>query len=261
MGILKNLFELGSHHAKSYETARKIVLSNQLTATFVGVSAPYVLIFPLLGSTFLGGLVLLVELTFGLTWVLNWKGYNRQARIWLVCWINFWVFVFCYFVGQGSGIQNILFTLIPVSFALLGGEKKVLPIFIGLPLGLFYVLEMLKNSPYFRIPFTPQAVSIVYYTGTGFIFCILVLSIRFYSKVLQKSQSTLDTVLRSYPLTQREVEIVQELSLGKDNKAISAALFIEEATVKNHLKNIYQKLQVKSRAELLSQLLKKFSAT
>lgn len=56
------------------------------------------------------------------------------------------------------------------------------------------------------------------------------------------------------PLTQREQEVLRLILKGKTNKAISAELFISENTVKTHVKNIYFKYKVSSRAQLLSTL-------
>jgi two-component system, NarL family, nitrate/nitrite response regulator NarL len=50
-------------------------------------------------------------------------------------------------------------------------------------------------------------------------------------------------------LTQRERQIVQLLGDGLSNKEIARALQIEVATVKNHVHNILEKLQVTRRAE------------
>jgi DNA-binding NarL/FixJ family response regulator len=58
------------------------------------------------------------------------------------------------------------------------------------------------------------------------------------------------------PLTSREQEVLQELLLGKSNREIAAALYITENTVKTHAKNIYSKYDVRSRAELISTILK-----
>ena len=50
-------------------------------------------------------------------------------------------------------------------------------------------------------------------------------------------------------LTERETEILQELAHGKTNKEIAIRLVISEKTVKNHLTNIFQKLNVSDRTQ------------
>lgn len=52
-------------------------------------------------------------------------------------------------------------------------------------------------------------------------------------------------------LTPREIEVVGMVAKGLSNKEIGAKLFIAEGTVKIHLHNIYEKLGINRRAELV----------
>ena len=52
-------------------------------------------------------------------------------------------------------------------------------------------------------------------------------------------------------LTAREAEIVRLLLEGRDNRAITEALFISDHTVKNHIHNIYRKLGLRNRVQLV----------
>lgn len=54
------------------------------------------------------------------------------------------------------------------------------------------------------------------------------------------------------PLTEREVQILRLLAEGKSNRAIGQTLFITESTVKSHLKSLFVKLDVTSRAEAIA---------
>ena len=54
-------------------------------------------------------------------------------------------------------------------------------------------------------------------------------------------------------LTPRELEIVHEVERGLSNREIATRLFISEATVKAHLRHIYEKLGVRTRTELMAQ--------
>ncbi|MDN5205193.1 response regulator transcription factor [Fulvivirgaceae bacterium BMA10] len=58
------------------------------------------------------------------------------------------------------------------------------------------------------------------------------------------------------PLTKRETEVLELLSKGKSYSIISEELFIHKETVKSHIKNIYFKLQVHSKAEAIEKALK-----
>jgi DNA-binding NarL/FixJ family response regulator len=59
------------------------------------------------------------------------------------------------------------------------------------------------------------------------------------------------TVPYDKELTDREKEILEELCKGKKLKAIAADLFISLETVKTHCHNVYEKLHVKNRIEML----------
>jgi len=52
-------------------------------------------------------------------------------------------------------------------------------------------------------------------------------------------------------LTPREIEIARMAAMGLRNKAIGDRMSISEGTVKTHLHNIYEKVHVQSRAELV----------
>lgn len=53
------------------------------------------------------------------------------------------------------------------------------------------------------------------------------------------------------PLTRRETEILEQISTGKSRKRIAEELFIDLETVKSHIKNIYHKLNVHSKADAI----------
>jgi len=54
----------------------------------------------------------------------------------------------------------------------------------------------------------------------------------------------------SRQLTSREVEIVRHVAIGLRNAEIAERLSITEATVKTHLNNIFEKLELRDRVEL-----------
>jgi len=63
-------------------------------------------------------------------------------------------------------------------------------------------------------------------------------------------QEELGDELKPDVLTPREREIVMYVGAGKTNREISDALVIAENTVKNHIKNILDKLQLANRVQL-----------
>ncbi|MCA0758045.1 response regulator transcription factor [Paenibacillus sp. N4] len=52
------------------------------------------------------------------------------------------------------------------------------------------------------------------------------------------------------PLTGREKEVLERVATGASNREVAAALGVSEHTVKNHLKNILQKLHLDNRVQL-----------
>ena len=69
-------------------------------------------------------------------------------------------------------------------------------------------------------------------------------------------------VIRSFqrntdsPLTSRETEVLQHLSRGKSYTMIADDLYINKETVRTHIKNIYQKLNVHSKAAAIEKAMK-----
>ncbi len=59
---------------------------------------------------------------------------------------------------------------------------------------------------------------------------------------------------KSYRLTNREIEIVRLIWKGNTHKQIAESLFISERTVAKHVQNIFEKVQVSNRVELLHKL-------
>ena len=70
-------------------------------------------------------------------------------------------------------------------------------------------------------------------------------------KVMQYFQE-LPKTKTDYHLTPREKEILNRLVEGDSNKMIAKQLFISEQTVPNHIRHIYEKMQVHTRAEAVT---------
>ncbi len=58
-------------------------------------------------------------------------------------------------------------------------------------------------------------------------------------------------VLIQRGLSNREAEVAELVTKGLSNKEVANQLFVTEKTVKFHLTNIYKKMSVKSRAQLI----------
>ena len=57
-------------------------------------------------------------------------------------------------------------------------------------------------------------------------------------------------------LTAREMDVLACIAKGFSNQDIAKALFVSEKTVKNHLTNIFRKLNVNDRTQALIYVLK-----
>ncbi len=79
-------------------------------------------------------------------------------------------------------------------------------------------------------------------------------ALKLFSKI-HKPQESFEDVTSS--LTARERDVVNELLKGLTYKEISFALGISTTTVNDHIKNVYIKLDVRSKSELLAKILKR----
>lgn len=76
-------------------------------------------------------------------------------------------------------------------------------------------------------------------------------------KVVQSFQEMGPSQIETENLTKREEEILSLLSKGYKYKEIAESLFISKETVRSHLRNIYEKLHVRSRTEAVVKYLNK----
>ena len=115
------------------------------------------------------------------------------------------------------------------------------------PLLLFAPLDLVffRESPFKLINLSYMVFSILVYQ-------FLVKHYIYTYKMDEKSNKTdLNTLLTKYDVSKREKEIVELLLEGKSNREIAEVLFISPNTVKTHVKNIYRKLEVKNRVQLI----------
>lgn len=110
---------------------------------------------------------------------------------------------------------------------------------------IFHVLINDQNGPVFLI-------HPLYYCALSIICTIYI--VRYYFKEYNITINDLpfDNFIRKYDISEREKEVVNLLINGRSNKEIADKLFISVNTVKTHIKNIYEKLEINSRYELIS---------
>lgn len=74
---------------------------------------------------------------------------------------------------------------------------------------------------------------------------------RAFSEKIAKEEEGLEKNYQTLvePLTKREIEVLHLISNGMSNKEIATEFKLSEGTVKNHIVNIFGKLQVKNRVQ------------
>lgn len=132
--------------------------------------------------------------------------------------------------------------------------------FIGLLI--FATVGYLENlSGIFRNAFAPQVamtaqsgfmVSSIPYALYGIF--VIVFFLRFFVPSSVKVDQLFEAFLAKYGITGREREIILKVIQGKSNADIARELVLSIATVKTHLHNIYAKIGVDSRYDLLARV-------
>lgn len=67
-----------------------------------------------------------------------------------------------------------------------------------------------------------------------------------------QARLVLRTVNPARSLSEREVEVLQQVAAGATNREVARALFISESTVKTHLAHLFEKLGVDNRTALVA---------
>lgn len=112
----------------------------------------------------------------------------------------------------------------------------------------YFFLEKELNSYYLINLEKKQTLSIILNIIFGIIIAILIYTI--YSL---KSQKRLNIIEE---LSNQEIKVKEHILNGKSNKEIAEELFISLNTVKTHITNIYSKLNVSNRKELINKFQK-----
>jgi DNA-binding NarL/FixJ family response regulator len=100
---------------------------------------------------------------------------------------------------------------------------------------------LLKDTPSEEIAAAIRAVSLGYtHLAPGMIAKVM-------SGQIDKSEITLPPELAE--LTPRELEILKLIAVGANNREIAGQLYISEGTVKNHVTNILNRLNLRDRTQ------------
>ncbi|WP_452223092.1 LuxR C-terminal-related transcriptional regulator [Lacinutrix chionoecetis] len=154
---------------------------------------------------------------------------NNFSKIFLLAYIFILVLGFCYYVSKLLGFTLLEITSSGVKF---GGIMEMLVLS-------FAVIYRMRTLQYENR--------------------IIRIELDSYIKEAKERNETLENETNENSIKEnvkqlsfRETEILQLISVGKTNKEIALELHISENTVKYHVKNIYTKLNIKSRKEVAS---------
>ena len=73
--------------------------------------------------------------------------------------------------------------------------------------------------------------------------------LRIKDRGIVENDVTVQELIETFGLTKKEIEILKDVAKGKINKEIAAEQFISVNTVKFHIRNIFNKLDVNTRGE------------
>ncbi|MFO7637201.1 MAG: helix-turn-helix transcriptional regulator [Clostridia bacterium] len=133
------------------------------------------------------------------------------------------------------------------------GEKKSLLkgiVFSFLPIAIYFPIDLLllRESPF----------KITHIAYTVFAITLFMYIMKQYMKEYEISDRVNEAKIvrfnKKYGISEREAEIIHCLVVGKTNKVISGELFISVNTIKSHIKNIYGKLSVSNRIQLIHKI-------
>jgi DNA-binding CsgD family transcriptional regulator len=114
-----------------------------------------------------------------------------------------------------------------------------IPLIVLFPLDLVFLREYSFKLGY--LVFSVFAIQIYHYIS------------RYYFREYEPDPSALeeDVLFHDVRLSEREEQVTRLLILGRTNKEIADTLFVSVNTIKTHIKNIYRKLDVSNRIQLI----------
>ena len=252
---IRDLVQSGVEHAPDSETIKRVILVNKISLVFFVAAITFMTSVYIANLVHLSLFVLAFMIAFMAPLFLNKKKQFLAAKLTLFLTISFGGYVYSAILGPSSGIQYLFLSLVAFGFGLFSSKEKLFKIFsVVCSIGCFFTLYATQFSFFYKLSLTDAALAPIYFTSLFNIFIIIWLTMSFYEDFTIHYKQHLNQLLSTYKLSEREGEVLVYVLNGDSNKTISASLFIEEGTVKNHLTSIYRKVNVTNRNELMAKL-------
>ncbi len=250
--MLRKFNYFGTQYSDNFVQSKKIILTNQiilLLTSMTLIESLIYLYFKLMIPFFLS--ISITTIYLGCLF-LNKIGKITLVRYLFLIVFNLAIFFYANMLGKELGMQYVFFVSMIIPLVIFDKpyfkSKIILTIVPLIGLLLFEYLNWnwsyIKFPPIFQTPFYLMVLVGISLSIIGIFY--------FYFNLYEETKKTLDYILKSSSLTQREIEIVAKIIEGLSNKEIGTTLYIEESTVKRHIKNIFKKLNIKKRTELLA---------
>ena len=250
---MDNLFTIGTALTSNSETIKKTILVNKICLGFIFLAIPFTCSIIAIKIYFI-----VIPVPFIIAGFIGSIYCNKLAKFQLakiILYLNIMISVYFYaaVLGEYSGIQYVYLALVGFGYGILRvNEIRLRYAAIFAPVACFATLYLSNFWFFFTFNLTQSQLKPVFFTSNGLIFMVIWMTILFYEESSIRHKNNLDNVLQTYQLSERESEIFLLILDGKSNKTISQNLYIEEGTVKNHLTNIYKKLKMSNRKELMA---------
>jgi len=208
--------------------------------------------------------------------VFTFKKRKFSDKLQFIYFFIMFTLIVCYIVKMILGYQNISVFLLEIIYEYITDNMLLVDIFLLINLYIFGRKLDNKNEKKLIESFVllylgRYSILIIYFPLSKFFLYIFFLFqlifanivpiiwikyyfIKYFNKlnVTKKITSVVEDICKKHGLSNRQQQILELLLEGKSNREIEESLFISYHTVKNHVYNIFKKLGIKNRFELIN---------